>query len=211
MSRPKGETVSPSATVRTRPGGRSERVRVAVMDAAVNQLAAHGYNALSIANVAREAGVAETTVYRRWPTPADLAGGAVAHLAQTDNPVPDTGTLEGDLHALLSQIIKLVERPEVERILRAAAALDGGNAMSAQARESFWQTRFTAAGRIVERAIERGELAPGTDVFAVIEHLVAPAYMRVLLTNRPLDDELLEGSVRRTLKAFDAAPAQNPA
>ncbi|MEU6591705.1 TetR/AcrR family transcriptional regulator [Streptomyces sp. NPDC046881] len=205
MTRPKNETVSPGATVRTRPGGRSERVRIAVMDAAVNQLATHGYNALSIANVAREAGVAETTVYRRWPTPADLAGGAVAHLAQTDNPVPDTGTLEGDLRTLLSQIIKLVHRPEVERILRAAAALDGGNAMSAHARESFWRTRFTGAGRIVERAVERGELAAGTDPDAVIELLVAPAYMRLLLTNRPLDDELLDGSVRRTLKAFDAA------
>jgi AcrR family transcriptional regulator len=125
-----------ATTVKPRPGGRSERARLAVLDAALNQLVAHGYDGLTIANVAREAGVAETTVYRRWPTPADLAGGAVAHLAQTDNPVPDTGTLAGDLHALLAQIIRLVRRPEVERILRAAAALVGGNPASAHARKS---------------------------------------------------------------------------
>jgi AcrR family transcriptional regulator len=204
VPRRKNETASDAAAVKTRPGGRSERARIAVLDAALNQLITHGYDGLTVANVAREAGVAETTVYRRWPTPADLASGAVAHLAQADNPVPDTGTLEGDLQALLSQIIRLVRRPEIERILRAAAALDGGNPGSVQARKSFWQTRFTGAAHIVERAIERGELAADTDPDAVIELLVAPTYVRLLLLDRPLDNELLQGSVQRTLKAFGA-------
>ncbi|MEZ0050233.1 AcrR family transcriptional regulator [Mycobacterium sp. MAA66] len=206
----KDEAVSDAATVRTRPGGRSERARIAVLDAALNQLITHGYDGLTVANVAREAGVAETTVYRRWPTPADLAGGALAHLAQVDNPLPDTGALEGDLHTLLSQIIRLVRRPEVERILRAAAALDGGSPASAEARKSFWQNRFTGAALIVDRAIERGELAADTDPYAVIELLVAPTYVRLLLLDRPIDDELLEGSVQRTLKAFGATDQPRP-
>ena len=204
VPRREDETTTKNAIVKTRPGGRSERVRIAVLDAALNQLITHGYNALTVANVAREAGVAETTVYRRWPTPADLASGAVAHLAQADNPVPDTGTLEGDLYALLSQIIRMVRRQEVEWILRAAASLDGGNPAFVQARKSFWRTRFAGAALIVERAIERGELAADTDPDSVIELLVAPTYVRLLLLDRPLDDELLEGSVQRTLKAFGA-------
>lgn len=190
------------AVVKRRTGGRSARVRAAVLDAALGQLVAHGHEGLTIANVARIAEVAETTVYRHWPTPADLAAGAIAHLAESDNPVPDTGNLEGDLRALLSQISGMLRRPEVERILRAAAALDPANAGSIQARKAFWQKRFAGAAMIVERAMGRGELPAGTNADTLIEFLVAPTYVRLLLLDRPLDTDLLEESVRRTVAAF---------
>lgn len=189
---------------RRRPGGRSERVRTAVLDAALAQLVAHGYDGLSIGAVAREAGVAETTVYRRWPTSADLAAAAIAHLAQADNPMPDTGTLEGDLRALLAQIAGLLRRPEIERILRTAAAFDSTHPGAIQARTGFWDTRFGGSQVIIERAVERGELDTDIDPHLIIEFLVAPAYLRMLLIDRPLDDEFLETSVRRTLMAFGA-------
>lgn len=197
---------SGDAAMKRRTGGRSARVRTAVLDAALEQLVTHGYEGLTVANVARAAGVAETTVYRHWPTPADLAAGAVGHLAEADNPVPDTGTLEGDLRALLSQISELLRRPEVERILRAAAALDTANPSSVEARKSFWQKRFAGAAVIVERAVQRGELGLDTEPDTLIEYLVAPTYVRLLLLDRPLDEDLLEGSVRRTLSAFCAIP-----
>lgn len=190
------------AVVKRRTGGRSARVRAAVLDAALGQLVAHGHEGLTIANVARIAGVAETTVYRHWPTPADLAAGAIAHLAESDNPVPDTDNLEGDLRALLTQISGMLRRPEVERILRAAAALDPANAGSVQARKAFWQKRFAGAALIVERAVGRGELPAGTNADTLIEFLVAPTYVRLLLLDRPLDTHLLEESVRRTVAAF---------
>lgn len=192
------------SVVKRRTGGRSARVRAAVLDAALDELVVHGYEGLSVANVARIAGVAETTVYRHWPTPADLAAGAVAHLAESDNPVPDTGSLYGDLHALLSQISEMLRRPEVERILRAAAALDGANPTSVYARRAFWQKRFAGAAVIIERAVAREELPADTNPDNLIEFLVAPTYIRLLLLDRPLDAELAEESVRRTLTAFGA-------
>ncbi|GAY15155.1 putative transcriptional regulator, TetR family protein [Mycobacterium sp. shizuoka-1] len=192
--------------VKRRTGGRSARVRTAVLDAALQQLIEHGYEGLSIATVARIAGVAETTVYRHWPTPADLAAGAIGHLAEIDNPVPDTGGLEDDLRALLSQISELLRRPGIERILRTAAALDAGNPVSVQARKAFWEKRFAGASVIARRAVQRGELPADTDPQTLIEYLVAPTYVRLLLLDRPLDTDLLEGSVQRTLAAFGATP-----
>ena len=189
---------------RRRPGGRSERVRIAVLDAALAQLVAHGYDGLSIGAVAREAGVAETTVYRRWPTSADLAAAAISHLTQADNPIPDTGSLDGDLQALLAQIVGLLRRPEIVRILRAAAAFDSSHPSAAQARTEFWDRRFAGSRVIVERAVRRGELAEDVDAYALIEFLVAPTYLRVLLVDRPVDDELMHSSVARTLRAFGA-------
>lgn len=197
-----------TSEIRRRPGGRSERIRTAVLEAALSQLALHGYDGLSIAAVAREAGVAETTVYRRWPTPAVLAAAAVAHLAHTDNPIPDTGSLEEDLRALLAQVAELLARPGTEQILRAAAALDRNHPDAARARTAFWDSRFTGSQVIVERAVRRTELAEDSDPYAVIECLVAPLYFRVLLTDRSIDTDFLEDCVQRTLRAFGGLSAR---
>jgi AcrR family transcriptional regulator len=195
--------------VTRRPGGRSEQVRVKVLDSALAQLLDAGYDGLSIRDVARAAGVAETTIYRRWPTTHDLAAAAIAHLAHAENPIPDTGTLDGDLRALLSQIFDLLRRPEVARILRAAAALDGERSDAAEARKSFWRSRFAGSAQIVDRAVERGELRVGADPDELIEFLVAPAYLRLLLLDRPIDDALLGLSVRNTIAAY-ADGRRNP-
>jgi AcrR family transcriptional regulator len=192
-----------------RPGGRSERVRVGVLDAALAQLLKQGYDGLNVRDVARAAEVAETTVYRRWPTTHDLAAAAIAHLAVAENPIPDTGTLEGDLYSLLSQIFDLLRRPEVERVLRAAAALDSRSPDAVEARKGFWRSRFSGSAQIVDRAVGRDELPVGTDSAELIEFLVAPAYLRVLLLDRPIDDELLEQSVRNTIAAY-AVGRQKP-
>ena len=195
--------------VTRRPGGRSEQVRVKVLDSALAQLLDGGYDGLSVREVARAAQVAETTIYRRWPTTHDLAAAAIAHLAHVENPIPDTGTLEGDLRALLSQIVDLLRRPEVERIVRTAAALDSGSSEAVEARKSFWRSRFAGSARIVDRAVERGELRVGTDADELIEFLVAPAYLRLLLLDRPIDDALLALSVRNTITAY-AVGRQKP-
>src|SRR2546427_11820147 len=86
-----------SATPKPRPGGRSARVGKSVLDAALNRLLTDGFDALSIAAVATDAGVAETTVYRRWPTKSALAAAALAELAAADNPTPATRNPEGNL------------------------------------------------------------------------------------------------------------------
>jgi AcrR family transcriptional regulator len=174
-------------------------VRKSVLDATLNRLLADGFDGLSIASVASDAGVAETTVYRRWATKSALTAAALAELAATDNPSPDTGTLEGDLRIVLSQVLDLFRRPEVERIIRALAALPDDVPGMADARATFFQARTSAAADIATRATERGELQDAVDIQDLLETLVAPAYMRLLVTGLPLDDALLDRSVRAAL------------
>src|SRR3954454_17804776 len=81
----------------SRPGGRSERVRSSVLAAAQELLAEGGYDALRVEDVASRAGVHKTTVYRRWPTKADLVMAVVEGRSEERVPVPDTGSLEDDL------------------------------------------------------------------------------------------------------------------
>jgi AcrR family transcriptional regulator len=185
-----------------RTGGRSARVRKTVLDAALALMFERGYDGLSVAEVAQVAGVAETTVYRRWPTKADLAAAAIGELAAAENPLPDTGSLEGDLTTLLTQIVELLRRPDIERVARASVALSSDDPDQAQARMAFYRMRTAGSAQVAVRAIERGALPAGTDPEAVIEQLVAPAYLRLLLTGGPLDDALVTASVQRTLAAF---------
>jgi AcrR family transcriptional regulator len=185
-----------------RTGGRSARVRKTVLDAALALLLERGYDGLSVADVAQAADVAETTVYRRWPTKAELAAAAIGELAAAENPLPDTGSLEGDLTTLLTQIVELLRRPDIERVARASVALSSDDPGQAQARMAFYRMRTAGSAQVAVRAIERGELPAEADPEAVIEQLVAPAYLRLLLTGGPLDDALVTASVRRTLAAF---------
>lgn len=176
-------------------------MRKAALDAALAQLLQRGYEGLNIRDVADAAGIAETTVYRRWPTKAALAAAAIEQLAAADNPLPDTGTLEGDLRVLLGQILGVLRRPEIQRLVRAAVALADTPSVN-QSSATFFAARFAGSAEVARRAIARGELARDTDAEAVIEHLVAPAYLRLLLTGRPLDAHLEQESVRRTLAAY---------
>src|SRR5918994_5565425 len=74
-------------------GGRSARVREAVLDAAFAELDEHGYNGFSIEAVARRSGVHKTTIYRRWPTREALLVYALDSRSDRDVQVPNTGSL----------------------------------------------------------------------------------------------------------------------
>jgi AcrR family transcriptional regulator len=189
-----------------RTGGRSARVRQAVLDAALALLLERGYDGVSVAEVARAAGVAETTVYRRWPTKAGLITAAIGELAAAENPLPDTGSLTGDLTTLLTQIVDVLRRPEIERLARASVAAGGDEPEQTETRTAFYRMRVAGSAQIALRAIERGELPADTDPVAIIEYLVAPAYLRLLLTGGPLDPAFVTDCVQRALAAFGARP-----
>jgi AcrR family transcriptional regulator len=171
----------------SRPGGRSARVRNAVLDAAVEVLAEVGYEAFSIEEVATRAGVHKTTVYRRWPTKADLVTDASRARSRALVPTPDTGTLLGDLQALARSVARNVSSDQGGRMARTMVAAGATSADAAAGTAEFFADRIALAHVIVERAIERGELPVGTDANLVIETLIGPLYVRLLLTGEPID------------------------
>ncbi|CAM3607308.1 TetR/AcrR family transcriptional regulator C-terminal ligand-binding domain-containing protein [Tsukamurella ocularis] len=172
---------------RRRTGGRSARVREAVLAAALAQVADHGFEGLRIAEVATRAGVAETTVYRRWPTPTALVADAVTELAAQGNPAPDTGDLRGDLLQVARQIIALLEQPGLARLVGTTLAMSHDAEVDA-ARVRFWDARFASNAPLIERAVSRGEIPGGIVPRDVLEAVAAPIYFRVLVGGAPPDD-----------------------
>jgi AcrR family transcriptional regulator len=172
-----------------------------VLAATVYLLQSVGYEQLTVADVAARAGVAESTVYRNWRSKPELVADAMLVFAEEEIPTPDTGSFPEDLQILLREIIALVTRPAVTRVVRAMAALEGDVPGQVPAQASFWGSRSARFGETFLRARKRGEIGPDVDPYEIGELLMGPLYLRLLLTGRPLDEEFVERSVRRALRA----------
>lgn len=177
---------------RRRPGGRSAEVGARVRAATLALLAEQGYEALQLSEVAARAEVNKTTVYRRWATKAQLVADLVADLADERVPTPDTGTLQGDLAAMLAQVSTLLEERAVRAVLRAVVTLADDDAAVDALRRTFWDEQLTDATVVVTRAIARGELPDATEPRLFLERVFGPVYFRMLLGGRGLTPDELD-------------------
>src|ERR1700730_12190261 len=185
---------------------RGEHVRQTVLGAGFVELAANGFDGATIAGVAKRSGVHETTVYRRWVTRENLFVAALLERSADAIPTPDTGSIKGDLLAIVREVLAYVGSPAGTAILRAATL--PVDHVYADAREAFWARRLDALAPVVTRAIERGELRAGTDGRLLLEMLVAPIHGRLLLTGEPVGDELAERLVDLALNGAAAVPRE---
>ncbi|MFJ9778979.1 TetR/AcrR family transcriptional regulator [Amycolatopsis sp. NPDC101161] len=171
-------------------------VVAAVHRATSELLGEAGYDALELPDVATRAGVAKSTVYRRWPTKMHLvADTMLATAAQAVLPA-DTGTLIDDLIALISDIVELLGSPAVRAALTGVTAGDLDPVAKA-AREAFWNERFRCGAVIVDRAIARGEIPAATSPRLLLEHACSPVYFRLLVTGDPVGPADIELFARR--------------
>ncbi|MFD4430919.1 TetR/AcrR family transcriptional regulator [Nocardia sp. NPDC058497] len=172
-----------------RPGGRSTRVREAVLDATTAELAEHSYQGLSMESVAQRAGVHKTTVYRRWRGPEGLVADALDRAAGQSWPIPDTGSLVDDLRGLTELLRTGFTDPESGPVAAAFVTAGMQHPDAATALRSFYAARHAEAAVIVERAIARGELAPGIDGTEIVQFAVAPLFHRLFITHEPVTAE----------------------
>jgi AcrR family transcriptional regulator len=168
---------------------RGEYVRRSVLSAAFDELAENGVAAVTIAGVARRSGVHETTIYRRWVTKEKLFVEAMLSRSAEEIPTPDTGSVRGDLLAVVRAVIAYVTSPSgLASLHLASLTVDEDR----EARQAFWSGRLDALRPVVERGIARGELRPDTDASLLLETLIAPLHGRLLLTGEPVDEQLGE-------------------
>ena len=177
-----------------------------MVEATVAELAASGYAAVTLERVARRAGVAKTTLYRRWGTKEALVLEAMLERAGTRISVPDNGSLRADLLEFADTAAANAASPEVSAMARAVVAGAPHDSTLADAARDFWAQRLALDAVIVERAIERREAAAGTDPRRVIESVIGPIHLRLLLTGEPVDRDFLEGVVDTVMDGIAQRP-----
>ena len=181
---------------RPRPGGRSARVRAAVLNATADVLAERGYDRLTFENVAAAAGVHKTSIYRRWPTKADLVLDAMLTRSDAVIAMPDTGRLDADILAFLQDVANNVTSPLGRALLIATLRTDDEQPDDNSLRRRFWDERFARATARLERAKQSGELPADTDTALLLEALVSPIHFRALITGARIDRRLLRSVIR---------------
>jgi AcrR family transcriptional regulator len=187
-----------------RPGGRTARVRAAVLRAAGDALAEHGFAHLDLTDVARRAGVGKTTVYRRWGTVTGLVADLLTDMAEQSLPRARTGSLEGDLRANARLVRKTLTDPRQGALFGAIIAAATCDARTAEALHRFYGRRIREWAPCVEEAIDRGELPEGTDAEEVVRAVSAPLYYRFLASGDPLDEATADRAAKAAVVAARA-------
>lgn len=171
-----------------RPGGRTARVRAAVLRAAGDVLAEQGFAHLDLADIARRAEVGKTTVYRRWGTVGGLVTDLLQDMALQSVPRTETGSLLGDLTANARLVQRTLADPRQGPLFKAVIAAAAGDPGTAEALHGFYAVRVEEWAPCVEGAVARGEAPEGTDPHEVVRAASAPLYYRLLTTALPLDE-----------------------
>jgi AcrR family transcriptional regulator len=169
---------------------RSERARLAILEAAADLLIEKGLNATTIEAIAARAGVSKVTIYKWWPTRGAVAVDAYFHRSAPTNTIEDTGDVARDLTTQLAKIIAAFHgRPGA-----AMAELIGHaqeDATLAEMLRSRWlKPRRDETAAVLERAIDRGEIRRGIDIAALMDQLFAPIYYRLTMHHEPLGADL---------------------
>ncbi len=196
---PRGEPPSASGTASAPARGRprSEKAHQAILAAAGDLLLARGLSAVSMDAVAERAGVSKATIYRWWPTKESLALDALfTEWAAVEPRLRDTGTLRGDLLALLRPWARLATSKPYGRVIGALVTeAQTDPAFAAEYLRRVVEPRRDQARAIFRRAIERGEIPADTKIEVAVDMVYGPLYHRLLHGHAPLNDRFVRDVV----------------
>ncbi len=176
-----------------RPGGRSAVVRAKVMEAARELILAKGPETVTMPDVAQHAGVAVTSLYRRWGDIHALLLDVAAERLSRSWPLPDEGSIERDLTEWAVRIATGLGTQDEASFLRTLVLTWN---VAPEVRTKSLATRTEEIEAMLQRGRDRGERTPSID--EVIDHILAPLYIRSLL-GRPIDEGFARGLAERAL------------
>ncbi|MEU3572822.1 TetR-like C-terminal domain-containing protein [Kitasatospora sp. NPDC036755] len=205
---PPPATPGPSGQpARRTPGGPvlQDSVTEAIAEAFFEELAAVGYARLSLETVAKRAGAGKAAIYRRWPSKLDMTIALIRAVAVDASEIKDTGTLRGDVRAFLAELAGALRHRLPSRIIPDLLAEGGRNPELAQElMTAVRDTRRSKATRLLERAVERGELPADVDRELALDLLAGPLYWRLAVVHTETAPDYLDRLTDKLLAAFVA-------
>jgi|tagenome__1003787_1003787.scaffolds.fasta_scaffold20740091_2 AcrR family transcriptional regulator len=188
-----------------RRGGRprSSECELAILQATRELLVEGGVRGLTIEKAAARAGVAKTTIYRRWRDKDELALAVVLDMVEQVVMLPELGDTRRELLAFVNAAVEVLGSTLMGRVMQGLVSDLATDPELAQAfRDRVVAVRDAEVERLVQRGIARGDLRPDTDPGSAHELLIGPVYYRLLLTGQPLDRAFAKRTVDAVLRAF---------
>ncbi len=182
----------------TRVDSRIERSRQTVLSAALELLGESGVGGFSVDEVARRSGVAKTTIYRHWPTREALVVETCSQLSD-EQEIPDTGSLEGDLTAILTNIAHLLQTANWSAVLPSIIDSAERDPEFAELVSQIQRGHAAPLREALRRATSKGELPARTDLSTTVAALLGPLFYRRWFSREPIDDKFLHATITRAI------------
>ena len=173
-----------------------------ILQAALDVLAETGYDGMTIDMVATRAKAGKATLYRRWPTKGDLILAAIACLDHTDiepEKLPDTGALRSDLLAMINPHWLGTSEQRVKILTGLTAMLSHTPDLVEAVNTTLVEPSVGAYRHLIQRAVNRGEAPPETDVDTLAHLIPSMAAYRTMFTRQPVDRAFLESIINGVL------------
>ncbi|MEV8309458.1 TetR/AcrR family transcriptional regulator [Streptomyces flavidovirens] len=182
-----------------------EDVTDAIRTAVFEELAAVGYARMSIEGIARRAGVGKTAVYRRWKSKLALVLDLVSAVAAEGLPAPATGSLYGDVRALLEVAAHALRHPVASQVVPDLLVEAARHPEIAEAiKSALLDGQQGVAAAVVRDAVARGELPEGADADRALDLIVGPLYWRLVVVRTPLPAGYLDDLAASAVAALKA-------
>lgn len=183
---------------------RSAASHEAILGATLELLREEGYAGLTIDGIAQRAGVGKQTIYRWWKGKPEVVLEAFATYASREIPLPDKGSVQADVDAFLATSFRKLNEgaAPVVRGLMADAILDPQ--FGELLREVFIARRRAALKTLLQRGVERGEVAADADLELAIDMLFGPMWYRLLNRHAPLNRRFAAGLANSLMRGISA-------
>ena len=180
----------------------------AIVAAFYDELAEGGHERLTMDRVAARAGVGKAALYRRWRSKEQMIAELVATLGGDEGtPAPDLGSLRDDLHAWFADAIALGQDPLLRQVMAYAIAMARSSPELIEAMRGVPGPDRDSARVILQRAIDRGELAPDTDLQIALDIITGPIWRRVIIAGDNLGEDYAKRITAMVLRALGADAA----
>jgi AcrR family transcriptional regulator len=162
----------------------------AILGAVLEGLAEHGYDQMSMDDVATRARVGKAAIYRRWPSKAAVVADAIAHWRRSLGTVqpPNTGSLRGDIDALIAAVPEMNEGElgTMKVVIGVATAATHDPVLAAALDELVLSQPRRMISVVLDNAVARGEIPAGRDLALIADAALGLNVLRAI-TGRPID------------------------
>jgi AcrR family transcriptional regulator len=173
--------------------------RERVLTTTLDLLTEAGLDELTIDDISRRSGVAKTTIYRHWPNRSSLVIDACSRMTEGAAAPPDTGSLEGDVRAILTNIADLLRTARWSSIVPSIVDVAEHDPAFAEIHSRIQHGHAAPLRSALDRAALRGEIRSTTDRDAITAALLGPLFYRRWFSREQIDAKFLETIIRSAI------------
>jgi AcrR family transcriptional regulator len=178
---------------------RVRRSREKILAITAELLFERGLGGASVDEISRRSGVAKTTIYRHWPNRAELLRDACSRIG-TPQEVPDSGKLEIDAKALMTNLARMLRSAKWTSVLPSVIDAAERDPDIADMYATLQQGYSAPFETVIRRAMCRGELPKETDVPVSVACLIGPLFYRRWFSREPLSDAFVMQVIKQSLR-----------